>query len=124
MSNQSTPWAIIGMGMGGKGVAAELGLAGYRLRVHDIVEDQIRDIGLHGGLKVQGREGDFAPVEFATTDLGEAVEGTQAIIICTWGTEHARVAKDLAPLLALIIHGTSGWLVSMDGLGCGVALAG
>ena len=26
--------------------------------------------------------------------------------------------------LALIIHGTSGWLVSMDGLGCGVALAG
>ena len=69
MSNQSTPWAIIGMGMGGKGVAAELGLAGYRLRVHDIVEDQIRDIGLHGGLKVQGREGDFAPVEFATTDL-------------------------------------------------------
>ena len=28
------------------------------------------------------------------------------------------------PLLALIIHGTSGWLVSMDGLGCGVALAG
>ena len=26
--------------------------------------------------------------------------------------------------LTLIIHGTSGWLVSMDGLGCGVALAG
>ena len=113
MSNQSTPWAIIGMGMGGKGVAAELGLAGYRLRVHDIVEDQIRDIGLHGGLKVQGREGDFAPVEFATTDLGEAVEGTQAIIICTWGTEHARVAKDLAPLLVdgqliLLIQGNAG----------------
>ena len=113
MSNQSTPWAIIGMGMGGKGVAAELGLVGYRLRVHDIVEDQIRDIGLHGGLKVQGREGDFAPVEFATTDLGEAVESTQAIIICTWGTEHARVAKDRAPLLVdgqliLLIQGNAG----------------
>ena len=26
--------------------------------------------------------------------------------------------------LALIIHGTSGWSVSMDGLGSGVALAG
>jgi len=99
MTNQSAPWAIIGMGMGGKGLAAELGLAGYRLRVHDIVEDEVRDIGLHGGLKVQGREGDLAPVEVATTDLGEAVDGAQVIIVCTWGTEHARVARDLAPLL-------------------------
>ena len=99
MANQSAPWAIIGMGMGGKGLAAELGVMGYRLRVHDIVEDEVRDIGLHGGLKVQGREGDFAPVEGATTDLGEAVEGAQVIIVCTWGTEHARVATDLAPLL-------------------------
>ena len=113
MSNQSAPWAIIGMGMGGKGLAAELGLAGYRLRVHDIDENEVRDIGLHGGLKVQGREGDFAPVEIATTDLGEAVRGAQVIIVCTWGTEHARVARDLAPLLVdgqviLLIQGNSG----------------
>ena len=100
MADQSARWAIIGMGMGGKGLAAELGgVMGYRLRVHDIVEDEIRDIGLHGGLKVQGREGDFAPVEMATTELGEAVDGAQVIIVCTWGTAHARVATDLAPLL-------------------------
>ena len=33
------------------------------------------------------------------------------------------IARTLGQL-ALIIHGTSGWSVSMDGLGCGVALAG
>ena len=128
MSKQTAPWAIIGMGMGGKGLAAELGLMGYRLRVHDIVEDEVRDIGLQGGLKVQGREGDFAPVEMATTDLAEAVEGAQVIIVCTWGTEHARVASDLAPLLVdgqliLLVQGNSGGaLVVRNALklaGCG-----
>jgi opine dehydrogenase len=113
MTNQSNPWAIIGMGMGGKGLAAELGLAGHRLRVQDINEDAIRDIGLRGGIKVQGRERDFAPVDIATTDLGQAVHGAHVIIVCTWGTEHARVAKDLAPLLVdgqliLLIQGNAG----------------
>ena len=112
MSDESTPWAIIGMGMGGRGVAAELGVMGYRLRVHDIVEDEIREIGLRGGLKVEGRDGDFAPVEFATTNLGEAVDGAKVIVVCTWGTEHARVARDLAPLLVdgqliLLIQGNA-----------------
>jgi 3-hydroxyisobutyrate dehydrogenase-like beta-hydroxyacid dehydrogenase len=69
MKNRSNEWTIIGMGMGGKGLAAELGLAGYRLRVHDINEDEIRDIGLNGGVKVKGRDRDFAPVDSATTDL-------------------------------------------------------
>jgi len=113
MAGQSAPWAVIGMGMGGKGVAAELGVMGYRLRVHDIIEDEVRDIGVNGGLKVQGRDRDFAPVEMASTDLAEAVQGAQVIIVCTWGTEHARVARDLAPLLVdgqliLLIQGNAG----------------
>ncbi len=113
MSRQSAPWAIIGMGMGGKGLASTLGLAGYQLRVHDIDEHQIRDIGLNGGLRVEGREGDFVPVQLATTDLAEAVVGSEVIIVCTWGTHHAKVAQDLAPLLAdgqviLLIQGNAG----------------
>jgi opine dehydrogenase len=113
MKNRSNEWAIVGMGMGGKGLAAELGLAGYRLRVHDINEDEILDIGRNGGIKVKGRHRDFAPVDTATTDLAKAVLGAHVIIVCTWGTEHARVARDLAPLLVdgqliLLIQGNVG----------------
>jgi len=104
---------VVGMGMGGKGLAAELGLAGYRLRVHDINEDEIRDIGLNGGIKVKGRKQDFAPVETATTELETAVRGAEVVIVCTWGTQHAQVARDLAPLLVdgqliLLIQGNAG----------------
>lgn len=113
MSKQSAPWAIIGMGMGGKGLAAALGLAGYELLVHDTDEGQIRDIARNGGLKVEGRDGDFAPVQLATTDLAEAVVGSEVIIVCTWGTHHPKVARDLAPLLTdgqliLLIQGNAG----------------
>ena len=113
VETQSKTWAIIGMGMGGKGLAAELGLAGYHLRVHDTDEDQIHDIGRNGGLKVQGRPKNFAPVELATTNLAKAVKGASVIIVCTWGTEHAKVAKQLAPLLEdgqliLLIQGSAG----------------
>ncbi len=37
-------WTIIGMGMGGKGLAAQLGIDGLRLRVHDKVDEQIAGI--------------------------------------------------------------------------------
>lgn len=113
MTSEAASWAIIGMGMGGKGLAAELGLAGYRMHVHDINEEEIRDIGRNGGIKVEGRDRDFAPIELATADLGEAVQGAQVIIVCTWGTEHGKVARDLAPFLVdgqliLLIQGNAG----------------
>ena len=113
MTSETAPWAIIGMGMGGKGLAAELGLAGYRMHVHDINEEEIRGIGRNGGIKVEGRDRDFAPIALATADLGEAVRGAQVIIVCTWGTEHGKVARDLAPFLVdgqliLLIQGNAG----------------
>jgi len=42
--------AIVGAGIGGVYPVAELGLAGHRLRLHDLDDTRLVDIRAHGGV--------------------------------------------------------------------------
>jgi opine dehydrogenase len=119
--------AIIGAGIGGLYLVAELGIAGFKLRLHDIDDSKLSEIRARGGVDVEGEKGGFAPVERATTDLEPAVDGADVIIIVTGGNTQAAVARSLAPLLRdgqviLLIQGnTGGSLVvrrALDDAGC------
>jgi opine dehydrogenase len=119
--------AIIGAGIGGVYLVAELGMAGHKLRLHDIDDARLADIRAHGGLDVEGEPGGFAAVEHATTDLRTAVDGADVIIVATGGNAQATVARSLAPLLCdgqivLLIQGnTGGSLIvrrALDDAGC------
>lgn len=92
--------AVIGAGMGGKGLLAALGIDGYRLRACDIVDAQIAGIRAARGLHIEGRAQSFAPVELATTDLAAAVTGASTILVSIYGRDHPALARALAPLLA------------------------
>lgn len=85
--------------MGGKGFLAHLATDGFRVRIQDIDEDVIAPIRAIGGVKRSGTHEGLAPAEFVTTDLARAVDGAALIIVCTYGTDHDRVAVELAPLL-------------------------
>jgi opine dehydrogenase len=119
--------AIIGGGIGGVYLVAELGMAGHRLRLHDLDDARLADIRAHGGLDVEGEPGGFAAVEHATTDLCTAVDGADVVIVVTGGNAQATVARSLAPLLRdgqiiLLIQGnTGGSLIvrrALDDAGC------
>src|SRR5262249_38634751 len=108
-------------------LVAELGLAGHRLRLHDLDDSRLAAIRTRGGVDVE--PGGFAPVERATTDLAESVAGADLIIIATGGNAQETVAQSLAPLLRdnqiiLLIQGnTGGSLVvrrALDAAGCRV----
>ena len=77
--------AIIGAGIGGLYLVAELGIAGFNLRLHDIDDSRLSEIRARGGVDVEGERGDFAAVERATTDLASAVDGADVIIVVTGG---------------------------------------
>jgi len=66
VSNGKEIWTIIGAGMGGKGLVAQLGIDGCRLRIHDIDDAQVAGMRAAGGLHIEGRDIPFAPVEMAT----------------------------------------------------------
>jgi threonine dehydrogenase-like Zn-dependent dehydrogenase len=76
---------IIGAGIGGLYLVGELGVAGFKLRLHDIDDSRLSEIRAHGGVDVEGENGGFAAVERATSDLGSAVDGADIIIVVTAG---------------------------------------
>ena len=71
---------IIGAGIGGLYLIAELGIAGFKLRLHDIDDSKLSEIRVRGGVDVEGESGGFAAVERATIDLPSAVDGADVII--------------------------------------------
>jgi len=91
--------AIIGAGIGGVYLAAELGVLGARLRLHDIDDSRLVELRNRGGIEVEGENLGFAAIERATPDLGAAVDHADIIVIVTGGIFQASVARSLAPLL-------------------------
>jgi opine dehydrogenase len=119
--------AIIGAGIGGIYLAAQLGIAGFKLRLHDIDDSRLSEIRARGGIEVEGERTGFAAVEFATSDLGSTVDGADVLILVTGGNTQSVVARSVAPLLRngqtiLLIQGnTGGSLVvrrTLDDAGC------
>ena len=111
--NSAKTVAIIGAGIGGLYLVAELGIAGFKLRLHDIDDSRLSEIRARGGVDVEGENGGFAAVEHATSDLRSAVDGADVIIVVTGGNAQAVVARSLAPLLRdgqviLLIQGNTG----------------
>jgi len=103
--------AIVGAGIGGIYLAADLGMIGCRLRLTDLDDTRLVPIRDRGGLDVD--PGGFVPVEHVTTDLEAAVTGAGIIAVCTGGTYQESVAAALAPLLRddqiiLLIQGNTG----------------
>jgi opine dehydrogenase len=116
-ANDRVTCTVIGAGLGGVAVCANLGLAGYRMRLHDLDEARLTALRARGGIDVEGLVQGFSPLELVTTDLAQAVDGTDVIIVCTGSHYHAEVARSLAKLLRhgqtilLIQGGTGGSLV-------------
>jgi opine dehydrogenase len=122
-----TTVAIVGAGIGGVYLAAELGLLGCRLRLHDRDDAKLAEIRARGGIEVEGERGGFAAIERITTDPAAAVDGADIVVVCTGGTYQEGAARNLAPHLSdgqiiLLIQGnTGGSLVvrrALDQAGC------
>src|SRR5579884_1043420 len=104
---------VIGAGSGGFGMVANLGAAGYRIRLHDRDDERLRAIRERGGLEIEGGERPFAPIEMASTDLAQSVAGADLICVCTGGNAQPAFARQVAPLLEdgqvlLLIQGNTG----------------
>ncbi|MEN1969826.1 NAD/NADP octopine/nopaline dehydrogenase family protein [Lentibacillus sp. N15] len=87
---------IIGAGNGGQSMAAHLTFLKQDVVLYDIQEELIKQINQYGGIKAEGVIEGYAPVK-ATTDLEEAIDGADAIMVTTTGTAHKHVARSIAP---------------------------
>ncbi|HEU0218340.1 MAG TPA: NAD/NADP octopine/nopaline dehydrogenase family protein [Stellaceae bacterium] len=127
-----TTVAIVGAGIGGVYLAAQLGTLGTKVRLTDLDDTRLADIRARGGVDVEtGGKTSFSAIERVTTDLAAAVDGADVIAVCTGGTYQASVAHGLAPLLRdgqtiLLIQGNTGggpaFRRVLDAAGCHAAI--
>ncbi|MBN2291976.1 MAG: NAD/NADP octopine/nopaline dehydrogenase family protein [Pirellulales bacterium] len=110
---------IIGAGNGGSAIAGDMSLAGHHCRLFEFPEyrENIDPVIASGCIEVTGiaRTG-TANVHLATTDLAEAVDGAELIMVTTQALAHERTARELAPYLrdgqtVILWPGSGGTLV-------------
>jgi opine dehydrogenase len=88
--------AVVGTGVGGLAVAGHAGLIGCDVAVHDVRPEAVAPVGERGGIEVRGAEEGFAPVASATTDIADAVDGADLVVITTQGTDQRVAAEAMA----------------------------
>lgn len=101
MSNR-TRYAVVGAGNGGKAMAAHLALMGFPVTLYNRTPENITAIKARGGIDLESYEGGprgFGHLAGVTSDMGEALEQAQVIMVVVPATGHVDVARAAAPHL-------------------------
>lgn len=91
--------AVIGAGNGGQSIAGFLAMQGHKVNLFDRKEDKIKALREVGGITLEGQIKGFGSVNLFTSDLCDAVKGTELIMVITTANAHKDIATNLAPYL-------------------------
>jgi len=101
MSN-NTHYTVIGAGHGGKAMAAHLALMGFPTTLYNRTPENVAAIRERGTIQLNSYEGGphgLAEVALVTSDMAEALESAEIIMVVVPSSAHADVAATMAPHL-------------------------
>ncbi|MGE5139925.1 MAG: NAD/NADP octopine/nopaline dehydrogenase family protein [Rudaea sp.] len=99
---KGTKYVVIGAGNGGKAMAAHLALMGFPVTLYNRTPLNIAAIKGVGGIQLGGcAEGPhgFGRLDLVTSDMGEALEAAEIIMVVVPSNAHAEIARLAAPYL-------------------------
>ena len=89
-------YTVIGAGHGGKAMAADLALMGFKVTLYNRTEERIAAIKARRGIDLEsydlGRHG-FGRLAKVTSDVGEATLGADLLMVVVPSSAHADIAK-------------------------------
>lgn len=94
-----TTFCVIGAGHGGLAMAGHLGVLGHPVTLYNRTAANLDGVRWHGGVKVGGAVHGFGPIRLATSDIAEALDGADVIMVVTPATAHRGLASAMAPYL-------------------------
>lgn len=107
----STRYSVLGAGNGGKAMAAHLSLKGFEVNLYNRTPEHISAIKARGGIELESQEGGphgFGKLNIMTSDIQEAVESADVLMVVVPSSAHASIARNMAPFLRdgqnLILH--------------------
>jgi len=95
-------YTVIGAGHGGKTMAAHLAILGAKVTLYNRTAEHIEIIKKRGGIELDSNEVElrgFGELELVTSDLGEALQDADVIMVVVPSSAHADVAQRAAPHL-------------------------
>lgn len=92
-------WCVVGAGNGGIAMAGHLGIMGFPVQMYNRTDEHLNAIRWYGGIDIEGMVTGFGPVRLASANMGDALEGSDVIMIVTPSTAHYNLATLMAPLL-------------------------
>lgn len=107
----STKYTVIGAGHGGKAMAAHLALLGFETTLYNRTADHIYAIHALGGLDLESYDNGprgFGKLKKVTSEMSEAVQGANVIMVVVPSSAHADIAKNMAAHLSdgqiIVLH--------------------
>ncbi len=100
--SEKTHYTVIGAGHGGKAMAAHLALMGCEVTLYNRTPENIAAIKKRRGIELESYEGGphgFARLARVTSDMKEALEHAQVVMVVVPSSAHAEIAKTAAPHL-------------------------
>lgn len=97
-----TRFTVVGAGNGGKTMAAHLALMGFPVTLYNRTPGNVAAIKTRGGIELAGHEDGphgFGKLRMVTSDVGEALEQAEVVMVIVPATAHADVAEAAAPHL-------------------------
>ena len=96
-------FAVIGAGNGGKTMAAHLALMGFSVTLYNRTPEHVEVIKKRGGIDLESEEEGgphgFGKITEVTSDLGQALRGSDVIMVVLPSSAHAAIAKASAEYL-------------------------
>ncbi len=94
-------FAVLGAGHGGLAMAGHLALMGHTVSLYNRSQERIWGVITRGGIQIEsecGPEG-FGKLKLATTDMRQAVEDADVLMVVVPATAHRSIAEAVAPHL-------------------------
>jgi opine dehydrogenase len=96
-ASESKPtFAVLGAGHGGIAMAGHLALMGFPTSLWNRSQEKIDQVEDRGGVEVMGVVEGFGKLEFATSDIKEAINGADMIMVVVPASGHRYIAKKCA----------------------------
>jgi opine dehydrogenase len=96
---KKTRYTVVGAGHGGKAMAAHLALMGFPVTLYNRTPDNVAAIKARGGIELESYEGGprgFGQLARVVSDLGEALEEAEIVMVVVPSSAHADVARAAA----------------------------
>jgi len=92
-------FCVVGAGNGGMAMAGHLGFMGFPVSLYNRTDSHLAGVRWHGGIELDGEVKGFGRIALASSDMGEAVDGADVVMVITPSTAHAGLAGIMSPHL-------------------------